>query len=154
MTPKFARQYTGSAWVLSRNSLNDLPSTSPRPYRRASMSLSDSFSGLASRPASTQYPSLILNGSGPPLPTAAARPAGCGGMLSKGVYKRRKPSVPVGRGASLPLQSEGPSADGRGTGRAHDERGAERSCCVGAGIHQIDFDSIGSQRDIGARDTD
>jgi hypothetical protein len=75
-------------------------------------------------------------------------------MLSKGVYKRRKPSVPVGRVASLPVESEGPSADGRGTGSAHDERDAERSGCVSAGMHQIDSDSIGPPRDIGARDTD
>jgi hypothetical protein len=66
-----------------------------------------------------------------PLATAAARPAGCGGMLSKGVYKHRKPSVLVGRVASLPVEGEGPSADGRGTGRVYDERAAtKRSGCV------------------------
>jgi hypothetical protein len=39
--------------------------------------------------------------------TAAARPAGCGGMLAKGVYKHRKPSVLVGRVASLPWRARG-----------------------------------------------
>jgi hypothetical protein len=42
----------------------------------------------------------------------------------EGVNKNRKPSVPVGRVASLPVEGEGPSADGRGTGRVHDERAA------------------------------
>jgi hypothetical protein len=51
----------------------------------------------------------------------------------EGVYKHRKPSVPVG-GRKLPVEGEGPSADGRGTGRIHDERG---SGCVSAGIPQI-----------------
>jgi hypothetical protein len=41
------------------------------------------------------------------LATAAARPAGCGGMLAKGVYKHRKPSVLVGRVASLPWRARG-----------------------------------------------
>jgi hypothetical protein len=45
---------------------------------------------------------LNLPRTAPTLATAAARPAGCGGMLSKGVYKRQKLSVPVGRVACLP----------------------------------------------------
>jgi hypothetical protein len=51
---------------------------------------------------------------------AAARPAGCGGMLSKGVYKRSKPSLPVGRVASLPQRVTGiPQIDP--TASAHQE---------------------------------
>jgi hypothetical protein len=41
-------------------------------------------------------------------------------------------------GLKLPVESEGSSADGRGTGRVHDERGTKRSSCVSAGIPQID----------------
>jgi hypothetical protein len=36
------------------------------------------------------------------------------------------------------VEGEGSSADGRGTGRVHDKRGAKRSGCVSAGIPQID----------------
>jgi hypothetical protein len=82
------------------------------------------------------------------LATAAARPAGCGGMLAKGVYKHRKPSGREGRKPSV--EGEGPSADGRGTGRAHDERGAKRSGCVSAGIPLDRSDRGGPPRDIGA----
>jgi hypothetical protein len=41
-------------------------------------------------------------------------------------------------GRKLPAEGEGPSADSRGNGRVHDERGAKRSGCVSAGIPQID----------------
>jgi hypothetical protein len=41
----------------------------------------------------------------PTLATAAARQAGCGGMLASGIYKHRKPSVPIGRVASLPWRA-------------------------------------------------
>jgi hypothetical protein len=44
-----------------------------------------------------------------------------------------------------PMEGEGPSADGRGTGRVHDERGAKRSGRVSAGRPQI-----AAPRDIGA----
>jgi hypothetical protein len=40
-------------------------------------------------------------------------------------------------GRKPPVEGEGPSADGRGTGRVHDERGAKRSGCVSAGLPQI-----------------
>jgi hypothetical protein len=40
-----------------------------------------------------------------PLATAAARPVDCGGMLARGAYKHRKPSVPVGRVAGLPVEA-------------------------------------------------
>ena len=53
-------------------------------------------------------------------------------------------------GRKLPVEGEGSSADGRGTGRVHDKRGAKRSGCVSAGIPRIDPDSIGPPRDIGA----
>jgi hypothetical protein len=49
---------------------------------------------------------------------------------------RASQAVRAGReGRKPPVESEGPSADGRGTGRAHDddERGAKRSGCVSAG---------------------
>jgi hypothetical protein len=48
-------------------------------------------------------------------------------------------------GRKPPVEGEGPCADGRGTGRVHDERGAKRSGCVSAGIPQI-----AAPRDIGA----
>jgi hypothetical protein len=41
------------------------------------------------------------------LAMAAARPAGYGGMLPRGIYKHRKPSVPVGRIASPPWRARG-----------------------------------------------
>jgi hypothetical protein len=52
-------------------------------------------------------------------------------------------------GRKPPVESEGPGADGRGAGRAHDERGAKRSGCVSAGSPDRS-DSIGPPRDIGA----
>jgi hypothetical protein len=82
----------------------------------------------------------------PRTATAAARQAGCGGMLARGVYKHRK-ALHAGReGRKPPVEGEGPSADGRGTGRVHDERGAKRSGCVSAGITPDRSDSIGPPR--------
>jgi hypothetical protein len=45
---------------------------------------------------------------------------------------------PDREGRKPPVECEGPKADGRGTGRVHDERGAKRSGCVSVGICQID----------------
>jgi hypothetical protein len=50
---------------------------------------------------------LNLPRTAPTLATAAARQAGCGGMLARGVYKHRKPSMPVGRVASLSWRARG-----------------------------------------------
>jgi hypothetical protein len=68
---------------------------------RTAMSTGFSFAPARRRSREAQG-ALNLLRTASTLATAAARPAGCGGMLSKGVYKRRKPSVPVGRVASLP----------------------------------------------------
>jgi hypothetical protein len=52
---------------------------------------------------------LNLPRTAPVLATSAARQAGCGGMLARGVYKHRKPSVPVGRVLSFPWRARGPA---------------------------------------------
>jgi hypothetical protein len=58
--------------------------------------------------------------------------------VGEGRLQASQALLPVGRVASLPVEAEGPSADGRGTGHVHDERAAKRSGCVSAGMPQID----------------
>jgi hypothetical protein len=69
--------------------------------------MSTGFSFVSARRRSREAQGADLPRTASTLATAAAGPAGCGGMLARGVYKHRKPSVPVGRVASLPWRARG-----------------------------------------------
>jgi hypothetical protein len=77
---------------------------------------------------------LNLLRTAPGLATAAwlRRHAGAGRLQASQALRAGR------EGRKLPVEGEGSSADGRGTGRVHDKRGAKRSGCVSAGMPQID----------------